>query len=189
MNDDLGETMTRVDIVWEALRWPGVEHVVFHDLAADSWSADGTVVAALDTGPVTATYDIKVNGPTCRFRARLLSPRGERSISLTRDAPGSWYDHSGARIARLAGCTDVDFAITPLTNTMPIRRLSLTPGESADIEVAYLSVPGFRLTRATQRYTCVAPGEYLYRSGRFRAEVSADAGGRVTTYSDLWVRR
>ena len=40
-------------------------------------------------------------------------------------------------MAYLVGCEYVDISETPFTNTLVIRRLGLTPGESADISVAY----------------------------------------------------
>ena len=40
-------------------------------------------------------------------------------------------------MAYLVGCKYVDISETPFTNTLVIRRLGLTPGESADISVPY----------------------------------------------------
>jgi hypothetical protein len=53
--------------------------------------------------------------------------------------------------------------------------------------VAYVSVPGLAVRRATQHYTRTERG-YHYASGTFAADLEVDDDGLVVTYSDLWRR-
>jgi hypothetical protein len=55
----------------------------------------------------------------------------------------------------LNGAIDIDLSISPFTNTLPIRRMDLAPGNSADIVAAYIRVPELTATRDPQRYTCI----------------------------------
>lgn len=85
----------------------------------------------------------------------------------------------------------MDLAVTPFTNTLPIRRLGLRAGESADILAAYVSPPDMSVTASRQRYTCLEPGRlYRYRSldGDFARDIEVDRDGLVVDYPDLFRR-
>ena len=65
----------------------------------------------------------------------------------------------------LEGCEYVDISQTPFTNTLPIKRLGLMPGESAEICVAYFEGAELQPWTKPRRYTCLekdSSGE-LYR--------------------------
>ena len=47
---------------------------------------------------------------------------------------------NGAHRAELDGCYDVDLPVTPFTNTLPIRRLPLHVGDTAELRVVYIDV-------------------------------------------------
>jgi hypothetical protein len=88
----------------------------------------------------------------------------------------------------------VDLLPTPFTNTLPIRRLRLAVGDSREILVAYVTVPGLELSAARQRYTRLEPrdGRDVYRfeglGSGFVAEVTVDAEGLVVDYPGLFRR-
>jgi hypothetical protein len=87
----------------------------------------------------------------------------------------------------LQGCLDIDIAACAFTNTLPIRRLALEVGQSAEIQVAYLHIPDLRVERVPQRYTRVAPQRYRYEglSTGFVAEITVDEDGLVIDYPQL----
>jgi uncharacterized protein len=146
--------------------------------------------------PLRATYEIRGDA---RWRVRSVTLRllngDDRAVRLLADGEGRWTTDAGAVLSALHGCVDVDISATPFTNTLPIRRLALEPGASAELRVAYLSVPDLGLSVDEQRYTCLerhARGarfkyESLDTSG-FTAEVTVDADGLVTDYSGLFRR-
>ncbi|MCP3014973.1 putative glycolipid-binding domain-containing protein [Nocardiopsis dassonvillei] len=123
---------------------------------------------------------------TRRVYAEVLSSQGLESVTL--DAQGGhWTGPDGAPLPGLVGCLDVDVAATPLTNTLPIRRLGLRPGEYRDIAVVWIDIPSLRVRRVRQRYTR-HPAEdglerYTYRDplhGEYR--LSVDGDGVVVDY-------
>ncbi|PLS83873.1 MAG: hypothetical protein CYG60_20870 [Actinobacteria bacterium] len=115
-------------------------------------------------------------------------------IDLIADGEGNWTTRSGEAVPGLKGCTDVDISATPFTNTLPIRRLGLAPGESAELSVAYVDVGEMRAWTEGQRYTCLRQdaegGLYKYESldGGFTADLPVDADGLVLNYPGLFRR-
>ena len=88
------------------------------------------------------------------------------------------------------GLVDVDLQVTPATNTLPIRRLQLGVGESAETDALWVRFPELALERLPQRYTRTGEFRYTYesRGGAFRAELEVDAQGLVVRYGDIWKR-
>ena len=79
---------------------------------------------------------------------------------------------------------------------MPIRRLGLSAGESAEISVAYIDVPMLEPRPVRQRYHCIRPfgpdsGLYRYEA-LFRAgsavEIEVDSDGLVIDYPGSFER-
>ena len=70
----------------------------------------------------------------------------------------------------------MDISETPFTNTLPIRRLGLAPGESADVSVAYFDGSELQPWPEPQRYTCLETND---RGGLHRYLIST-AGSRLT---------
>ncbi len=99
---------------------------------------------------------------------------------------------AGDVLSGFDGCIDIDLAGTPFTNTLPIRRLGLTP-ESGTVQLDMLYVPfnSFRPLRDSQRYTCLKEDK-LYRYAAadrtFTAELPVDEDGLVTDYPTLFQR-
>ena len=86
----------------------------------------------------------------------------------------------------------MDLPITPFTNTLPIRRLALAAGASAEIDVVYVRAPALSVEVDRQRYTCLEPmRRYRYEAvdGSFTAEIEVDSRGLVVMYPELFRRR
>lgn len=123
---------------------------------------------------------------TREVRAEVVSAQGLETVALTARG-GYWSDAGGPPLPHLVGCLDVDVAATPLTNTLPIRRLGLRPGEYRDIAVVWIDIPSLRVRRVRQRYTRHPAEEglerYTYRDplhGEYR--LSVDGDGVVVDY-------
>jgi hypothetical protein len=182
----------RREIIWESVPWPGIEHL---RLTADDdgVAADGLVVGVDEGAAFRCRYEVRCDAAwrVREVRAALLDG-GE--IHLLADGAGRWTAADGEPRPDLDGCLDLDIRVTPLTNTLPIRRLGLRPGESAELAVAYLALPALDATPVRQRYTrlTAGPGGGLYRyeslPGGFRADLPVDADGLVLDYPGLFRR-
>jgi uncharacterized protein len=175
------------DLAWAAQQFPGVEHVMAHS-DASGFRADGQLVMVEDR-PVRVSYLLECDS-RWRFTALAMTvtdSESERTLRLSATADGRWQTDGTSR-PDLDGCIDIDINCTPLTNTLPIRRLSWTPGASHDLSVAYVSVPELTVRPVGQRYTQLEPSLYRYESGTFRTDLPVDEAGFVLDYPSYWNR-
>lgn len=170
-------------LVWTARQWPGMEHTRLE--ASDKGvTADGIIIAIVDEKPVRLRYRLECD-PAWRPVLVTVEPHGGPEMSLRRSG-AHWYDGDGRERPNLAGCLDVDIALTPLTNTIPIRRLTLDLGESEDIDVVYIDPsPSVEVSPQRQRYARTGDG-YRYAAGSFQADLLVDQDGIVVDYPGLW---
>jgi hypothetical protein len=175
------------DLVWAAQQFPGFEHVMTRS-DASGFRADSQLVMVEDR-PVRVRYLLKCDS-LWRFTALTMTVTdsdGERTLSLSATADGRWQTDGTPR-PDLDGCIDIDINCTPLTNTLPVRRLTWTPEASHDLSVAYVSVPELTVRPVSQRYTQLDQGRYRYESGAFRTDLPVDDAGLVVDYPSYWNR-
>ncbi len=183
------------DVGWTAIRWPGLEHVIV-SAEATAWRARGRVIMA-EERLVSVDYEVRCDAAVCvtGLTISVRDSAGQADLLLAADGDGHWQANGTAR-PDLDGCIDLDIDCTPLTNTLPIRRLDWSAGQAHDLDVVYVSVPDLSVSRARQRYTLLAPGAgeeadqrvFRYESGSFRADLPVDSDGVVVDYPGLWAR-
>jgi hypothetical protein len=144
--------------------------------AEQSWQIDYHL--RVDRAGVTRSAQV-----TSRF------PGGRSELQLELPADGDWLA-DGAPVPLLTGCVDVDLESSALTNAFPVRRLSLRPGESAEVPAVYVRAPELQLEVLEQRYTRAAaarPASYRYAAPRFAfaATLEYDQAGLVTDYPGI----
>jgi len=171
------------ELVWRGVEVDGLER------ARVSEGAQVRVESVIDSARGRYSYEL-----TCAadwtFRAlHLEALAGHRAMDLTRDVDGTWR-LDGEERPDLADAVDLDLAISPLTNTLPIRRLDLGVDDEADIVTAYVSFPDLEIVADPQRYTRLDEDVYLYESldSDFEAEITVDAAGYVLEYPGLFER-
>jgi hypothetical protein len=103
------------------------------------------------------------------------------------DAERRWF-LNGAECPTVAGCLDIDLAFSPSTNLLPIRRLSLAPGEEAEVRAAWLTFPALMFEPLPQGYRREGGSTYRYTTdgGNFVRMLEANFAGFVTGYPGLW---
>ena len=124
-----------------------------------------------------------------KWAFRALNIRfGGRTVAVAYD--DDQWRVNGAPRCDLSEAREVDISVSPFSNTLPIRRMQLTVGESVDIVTAYVTLPDLAVTTDPQRYTRVSETEYLYesRDSDFRRTISVDEGGLVIDYPGLFKR-
>ncbi|MDX5595741.1 putative glycolipid-binding domain-containing protein [Pseudovibrio sp. SPO723] len=133
------------------------------------------------------TMELDLNWRTRRFSVTLTDGT---SRTLVSDGNGNWQDGTGKELKHLSGCLDVDFAATPFTNTLPIRRLKLAINTAADLNVAYIPVPSLLPETVDQRYTRRTESSYLYEGlfRKFTATLEVDEDGFVFDYPETFRR-
>jgi len=179
----------KTELVWEQLFEKGLEHLVLRQY--DKIEADGVAVGIVNDAPYRIQYQIICDLDWNVQTLKILDLLDGKSINLVR-AGAEWSDGNGDSIEAFRGCVDVDIMVTPFTNTLPIRRLNLLPGESKEISVVYIRVPDLNLSRLDQRYSCLSQdqdgGIYKYESlnGGFTADLKVDQAGLVVDYPGIF---
>jgi len=175
---------------WQDWNANGIEHLVLRE-GSHEVVAESVVVGSADDVIFALRYRIRCD-KSWRVRSAAVALVGsDRKIEITGDGKGHWSDVSGKRLPKLAGATDIDLSATPFTNTLPIRRLKLRAGQSAEIVTVYILAPALTLTTDPQRYTCLEPlKRYRYESidSDFTREIEVDRRGMVVTYPGLFRR-
>lgn len=180
-------------VMWSRSDAPGMEHLALI-MRPDGVAADGVVLGVENGDAFRLRYTVRCDSRWRVRRVEINFVDGGRGLSLTADGEGRWFDERGTAVRALDGCVDVDITATPLTNTLPIRRLALEQGESADIKVAYVTIPDLRVAPDEQRYTCLeadpAGGRYRFEQmgSGFTAVLQVDADGLVEDYPGLFER-
>jgi uncharacterized protein len=179
-------------ILWSPWSTPGIEHLrlLQHN---EIILADSFIVGVKNRMPFRLHYEITCDSHwnVKQLHLALLNGQG-KSIKILADGLGHWTTQRGDPIPSLEGCIDVDISATPFTNTLPIRRLSLRQGQSAELLVAYVLIPEMELMPDKQRYTCLevtnTGGFYKYESmdSDFSAVLPVDNDGLLIDYPGLF---
>jgi len=183
--------------VWVSEDEPGIEDVLITHEPTKGTGFSSAIVRLWEGQPLRMQYTLSCDA---QWHVRELAAAsyseviGERTIRLYADGAGNWRDEKDQPLAALQGCIDVDIMVTPLTNTLPIRRLQLAPGESREISVVYIAAPDLSIRPFWQRYTRlddVDGGQhYRYESleSGFTADLPVDDDGFVVDYPGIWRR-
>jgi hypothetical protein len=150
---------------------------------------NGTIVAAQEGQPIEICYQISCDSDW-KTREVLIQQRyGFVESNLKLSANDKTWNRAGqGRLPELAACIDVDIELTPATNALPINRLNLAVGKSAEIQAAWIRLPALAVVAARQRYDRLSENTYRYTSlaSGFQAEVEVDKYGLPLRYGNIW---
>jgi len=193
---------------WERRDTVGAEHALVD--ARTGLYARGTALAVdpiayacryeLQTDPSwTATrLDVSAEGAGWARTVRLELAAGRWRVTTSEqgdlDAALTAAGHAGAGLPGtedpdlLYGAFDVDLTGSPLTNTLPIRRLNLLEAEvgvAHRISVAWVLVPSLEVVQADQIYTPLGDGVVRFATETFSADLVLGDDGFVADYPGL----
>jgi hypothetical protein len=111
-------------------------------------------------------------------------------LHIARAPDGAWTVN-GRPSPEVAGCIDLDLSFTPATNLLPLRRLNLAVGASAEVRSAWLNWRTHALCLLPQRYARRTADLYAYEADipggePFAASLRVDPVGWVVDYGGLW---
>lgn len=176
-------------LLWERLDERGLEAVCLAKVAT-GWEIDARYVGAHEGSAVTAEYKLLVDPDWVTLRLDAVWGMGPSHRHRTLERMGTRWWLDGTPRPDLDGCIDVDLRWTPLTNTLPIRRLGLAPGGGADVEVIWLGEGDLRIERSSQRYTRTGADTWRFESlgSGFAADLRVDAEGFILDYPGFFRR-
>lgn len=180
------------EIIWRSGDGIGAEYLLLTG-SETGIIADSVVFASREVEPARTRYRAEMDLDwRIRGIAVMVEHAGEadRSLNLRSDGDGHWRDGAGTALPEFDGCLDIDISATPFTNTLPIRRLNLQPGQVEPIKVLFIHVPTLEIESWDQRYTGLTPETVRYESvgTDFRRELTIDGDGLVVDYPGLFSR-
>ena len=175
-------------VVWKNVSINGTEYCALC-CTNGGWLLKGNIVGVLEEQrPILASYEVFCDDNWLTHHVHMERTMGNdtKALSLNVEQDGVWRS-SGQDLPEVRGCLDVDLAITPATNTLPIRRLQLEIGSSESVTAAWINFPEFEIRLLRQWYTRVARNIYRYQTETgFSAEIVVDDLGLVMSYPGGW---
>jgi hypothetical protein len=193
---------------WQRRDTSGAEHTLVD--ARTGLYARGTALAVdpvaytcryelqTDPGWVTSRFDVSTEGAGWARNLRLELAAGRWRATTSEqgnlDAVLAAKGHASAGLPGtedpdlLYGAFDVDLTGSPLTNTLPIRRLNLLKAEAGvahRISVAWVLLPSLEVVQADQIYTPLGEGLVRFATETFSADLVLDDDGFVADYPGL----
>jgi uncharacterized protein len=152
--------------------------VLFIRREHDGYVLEGHATAMENSDAWGVRYAIAVDRNWTTRRAHIAARSTAGTYELELDAGNGSWRLDGRPVAALDGCLDVDLEASACTNALPVHRLALGVGDSADAPAAYVRAVDLSVERLEQRYTRLADDE-----GRSRYDYSAP----VFSYRDVLV--
>jgi hypothetical protein len=155
---------------------------------------DGHTAAVEGRRAWAVRYTVYVDDGWTTTSARVWSwsVAGEHEVRLEADGRGHWAV-DGESVSDLDGCLDVDLESSAFTNAIPVHRLVMAVGQSAQAPAVYVRALDAGIERLEQEYTRLADDgdqRYEYRAPGFDFEcrLSYDASGLVLDYPGIATR-
>ena len=167
-------------VLWLRQDSPGNDACRFAD-AQGGYLIDGS---ATDADWNVVRYRVRARDDGTTRRARI----GAHSRIFVRRAPDDTWTVNGADMPAVDGAQDIDFAFTPATLTLPIRRLKLAVGEEAEVTAASLDLADEQLRPLHRIYRRIDADTYECRdtdTGK-SAELKVGAQNIVREYPGRW---
>lgn len=187
-------------------KWEHVETPLIRNEAAVHFLGAGLTASGVQYGDgYEASWELRAaeNWMTERVSVNVEGDGCGRSLELFRSEQGVWSaetNEEGAQpeelpspgivqSADLKAALDCDLGLCPLTNTMPIRRLTLleTQVPKTQLIMAWIDIPSLQVIASDQYYSSVDAETARYESGTrgVDVELEVDGGGVVVHYPDL----
>lgn len=184
--------MNHKPIIWKSIQYPSMEYMSLYS-DPKGVHIESVVVAVKDGRSFRLDYKIECD-LLYRVRVVRVALYGGAEIEITSDGNGNWFDEHQQPLDNLKGCKDIDISATPLTNTLPIRRLAWQPGRTEKLRMVYFSVPEMAIHADEQHYTCLGQRSdgstfhFHQISTGFAATIELDHDGLVSDYPELFTR-
>lgn len=174
---------------WRAIdEWPGLEQAHISD-RGDAINVRSALIGTNDARPFAVHYELQID-PGWVVRQAFFQRMDGATFALRSDGQGKWAEGDGMPRPDLAGCIDIDISRTPVTNTLPMRRLAWQPNVPQRLEMAWVALDTFSVHRDGQIYTWLGGDRWRYQAadGSFDAIIVVDEDRLVVSYEGLFER-
>jgi uncharacterized protein len=173
-------------IVWKGLYLNTIEHCKITK-SSHLIVVHGQISGLVEHQPINIHYSIELNEGYEINSVQLQSFNDPFAVDLSHKNK-KWFDLYGNHLSQYDDCDDIDIALTPYTNTIPIKRLKFNLGDPREINVIYIDPLKKMLTRTRQRYTHIENRRYKYENipSGFVSNIYTDNDGIVDIYPGIW---
>ena len=177
------------EIVWKGMYYQTMEYCCFRQ-NRDKLSIEGEIVGLIEEKPVHFSYQVIVDQNFNTQKVSICRNKEKTALYELKRLGKSWYNEKDQHLAEFDDCIDVDIAITPSTNTLPIRRVLFHLNVPQTLKMLYINPINRILEINVQVYTRLADNMYLYQSrdSDFKAQIQVDDYGIVVEYDGLYKR-
>jgi hypothetical protein len=169
------------------VRWRGLDPASIEHCHVISTPRDTRIRGTIVTPTYGLFYRIKLDD-----REHVRTVKLERTdgavLELFSDGAGSWSDDRAEPLPALAGCLDIDIWPTPLTNSLPLWRCTLTINQPQRFAMAWIDADTMTVKRSEQIYTRLDETHVRFQSADFERVLEIDADRLVVDYSGLFQR-
>ena len=180
----------QTNILWTGREYHSLENCLINESKSGT-EISSTIIGHYEDKIYKVEYHIITNNhwETTFFKIVSQHSNQQLTISYESDGKGNWTN-AGNPLGLFNSCIDIDIRLTPFTNTLPIRRLQLQPGDTREIQVLYFDLLEGQMMPVRQQYTCVSATEYHYQNipNDFEATIQVDKSGFMVDYPTLFVR-
>jgi len=174
-------------MLWRRLDSPG------HDTCSlerddAGWSVRGAASYRHEDGPAWLSYVVQCDD---QWRSRCGHVRGaigNRSIDFVVARRGRSWTLNGSPRPDIDHLLDLDLSFTPATNLLQLRRVTIEPGQSVRLPVAWLDLDAGTLTELPQTYERRGDRTLWYEapSVGYEGLLELDPNGFIRRYPNLW---
>lgn len=174
-------------MIWKGFQYASKEHCSVA-IGADEILINGRIKSRPVDIDLDVSYSLRLTAAwetlavriAGRFENKAFDHDFQRADSVWKNWDGTQY----------SGGLEPDISFTPLTNTLPVRRLNMRVGESSEIEVLYFDLATRLVDVRKQRYTRLSDFQYRFETvpADFEAVIEVDEDGFVTQYPELFSR-
>jgi uncharacterized protein len=176
--------------LWTGRAYYSLENCLI-DVTSSGVDVNSVIIGKYEGRIYRVDYHIKTNPDWETQYVQITSRHSNREqyYRLHSDGAGNWIA-DGQRIGQFDGCFDVDIAVTPFTNTLPINRLRLHTRETKHIRVIYFDLLQQQVRAVDQVYKRISEEKYHYENvpNDFEADITIDENGLVVDYPSLFTR-
>ncbi|MET0461739.1 MAG: putative glycolipid-binding domain-containing protein [Chitinophagaceae bacterium] len=180
----------QTNIVWAGIEYHSIENCLITNSTHGTTIAS-TIIGSYEGKLYKVDYAIKVNNEweTKELNIKARHSDREEEILLVKNSEDDWMMNN-EKVYTFTGCIDVDIALTPFTNTLPVNRLKLHEGEEQIISVIYVDLLNWDVKPVKQLYRRAAENIYHYENipNNFEADIMVDKQGVVIDYPGLFNR-
>lgn len=174
-------------ITWEGLEYRSLENCTLTE-TDNGISVTSVITGQVNNQAIKILYKILTDTLWATYFVEINVILGGYKKTILLEKKGAFWLVNNTIDHRFDDCVDIDISLTPLTNTLPIRRLVFNGQLSNRIEVIYIDIIADMIMPVRQYYTKISDSVYLYENEKstFKAELKTDSYGLVIEYPKLF---